>query len=160
MNKIILIACILILPYTGLGQTDINDKIESRKIALITQKLDLTPDQAEKFWPIYKQFSAERRGLIQDFSTKRRAFDANSASDEEMKEMIDMGLKVKERQLGLERDYSERMRAVISDRQLLNLRRAEEDFKQMLLKRVRERRQQAEQNRQRNDAIREKRRNN
>jgi hypothetical protein len=35
------------------------EKIQTLKIAFITQKLQLTPDEAEKFWPIYNQYDNE-----------------------------------------------------------------------------------------------------
>jgi len=79
----------------------VNDTIEARKIALITQRLDLTPDQAAKFWPIYQELSQKQRAIRSDFQQQRRNFDAKTASEEEMKKMIDMGLKVKERQLNM-----------------------------------------------------------
>lgn len=138
----------------------VNDKIEARKIALITQRLELTPEQAAKFWPIYRELSDRQKSIRRDFVQERRNFDPKTASEEEMKRMIDLGLKVKERQLNLEREYSERMRQVITNRQLVNLRRAEEEFRQRLIKRLQQQRQQAQQNRQRANATRNKRRNN
>ncbi len=139
---------------------EIKDRIESRKIALITKELDLSPEQAEKFWPIYREYDQRRSSIHKEFADQRRNFNAKTATDEETRKMIDFGLKVKERQLNLEREYSDRMRKVLTDRQLLNLRRTEEEFKQMLLERVRQRRQQVERNRQQNDNLKNRRRNN
>lgn len=138
----------------------VNDKIEARKIALITQRLELTPEQAAKFWPIYQELSQKQRALRSDFQQQRRNFDPKTASEEEMKKMIDLGLKVKERQLNLEREYSERMRQVITNRQMVNLRRAEEEFRQRLLERIQKQRQNAQQQRQRANARKNQRRNN
>lgn len=36
------------------------EKLESAKVAFITQRLDLSPEQAEKFWPAYNQHSKEK----------------------------------------------------------------------------------------------------
>lgn len=138
----------------------INEKIEARKIALITQRLELSPEQAAKFWPIYRELSQKQRDIKSDFQQQRRSFNPNTASDEEMKKMIDLGLKVKERQLNLEREYSERMRQVITNRQIVNLRRAEEEFRQRLLERIQKQRQNAQQQRQRSNARKNQRKNN
>ena len=159
MKKTIVLLIGILCAWAFLAQT-INEKIEARKIALISQKLELTPEQAERFWPIYREWSQQRMDIAREFNSARKDFDPKTATEEETRQMLDMGLRVKEQRLQLERDYSERMRNVISDRQLLNLRRAEEDFKQMLLKRMRERREQAQQNRERNNALQERRRNN
>lgn len=138
----------------------INEKIEARKIALITQRLELSPEQAAKFWPIYRELSQKQRDIKSDFQQQRRNFNPKTASDEEMKKMIDLGLKVKERQLNLEREYSERMRQVITNRQIVNLRRAEEEFRQRLLERIQKQRQNAQQQRQRSNARKNQRKNN
>lgn len=138
----------------------VNDKIEARKIELITRRLDLTPEQARQFWPIYRELSQKQRDIKKDFQQQRKSFDPKTASEEEMKKMIDLGLKVKERQLNLEREYSERMRQVITNRQLVNLRRAEEEFRQRLLDRIQKQRQNAQQQRQRANARKNQRRNN
>lgn len=138
----------------------VNDKIEARKIALITQRLELTPEQAAKFWPIYRELSQKQKDIRSDFQLQRRNFDPKTASEEEMKKMIDLGLKVKERQLNLEREYSDRMRQVITNRQMVNLRRAEEEFRKKLLERIQKQRQNAQQQRQRANARKNQRRNN
>jgi len=113
------------------------EKIEAAKIALITERLELTPEQAEKFWPIYREFGKQRQEIRRDFDQARRKFDPNKASEEENKKMLEMANQVKERQLKLEREYSERILKVITTRQMNNLRKAENDFKEMLLRRIR-----------------------
>ena len=37
-------------------------KIQAARIALISERLGLTPEQAEKFWPVYREFSQKRQG--------------------------------------------------------------------------------------------------
>ena len=39
------------------------DKIQALKIAFITQKLDLTTAEAQKFWPVYNLYDAEVKNL-------------------------------------------------------------------------------------------------
>ncbi|SNS79356.1 hypothetical protein SAMN05421640_1256 [Ekhidna lutea] len=112
-------------------------KIEAAKIALITERLELSPQQAEKFWPIYREFGNKRLEIRREFDQARKTFDSNKATEEENKKMLEMANQVKERQLKLERAYSERILNVITTRQLNNLRKAENDFKEMLLKRIR-----------------------
>jgi hypothetical protein len=45
----------------GLPQQPGAGGLESMKIGFITQKLNLTPAEAEKFWPIYRLYSNEVR---------------------------------------------------------------------------------------------------
>jgi len=134
-------------------------KIEAAKIALITERLELTPEQAEKFWPIYREYGKERKGIKQEYDVARQNFDPNQASEEENKKMLEMATEVKERQLSLEQEYSQRILQVITSRQLNNLRKAESDFKEMLLKRIRSEQMKRQQQRQRNDGRLNNRRN-
>ena len=37
------------------------DKLQAYKIAFLTRKLDLSAEEAQKFWPIYNKYEAELR---------------------------------------------------------------------------------------------------
>lgn len=160
MKKYITIACLTMILLSAFSQNkEALKKIEAAKIALITERLGLTPEQAEKFWPIYREFGIERKGIKKEYDLARRNFDPNSATEEENKEMLEMANQVKERQLKLEQEYSQRILNVITSRQLNNLRKAESDFKEMLLKRIRAEQMKRQQQRQRNDGRLNNRRN-
>ena len=138
-------------------------KIQAARIALITERLGLTPEQAEKFWPVYKEFSEKRREARREFVRARRSHDPRTASEEENQRLVQMGLEVKQRELNLEREYSERLLRVIDTRQLVSLKQAEDDFRQMILRRIDQQRNQQdrrEQLRNRNQDQLQRRRNN
>ena len=40
------------------------EKIQALKIAFITQKLDLTTDEAQRFWPVYNRYESEIRQVM------------------------------------------------------------------------------------------------
>lgn len=42
------------------------EKVQALKIAFITQKLELTSDEAQRFWPVYNRYEAELRQTITD----------------------------------------------------------------------------------------------
>lgn len=139
------------------------EKLEAARIALITERLELTPEQAEKFWPIYREYSEQRRTLRDEFQQMRKNHDPRTASEEENQKLLTTGMKLKERQLQLEQNYTERMQQVISSRQVMSLRKAEDDFKDMLLRRIRQEQQQRKQmrdNQQRNQDQMRRRRDN
>ncbi len=137
------------------------EKIEAAKIALITERLSLTPEQAQKFWPIYNEFAKRQQEVRQAFAQARRNHDPKTASEEENKRILEMGMKAKEQTLQLEKQYSERLLEVINNRQLLSLRKAEDDFTQMIIKRLRDQQQKRDQVRDRmqNNQDNQKRRN-
>ncbi|GGB07659.1 hypothetical protein [Puia dinghuensis] len=63
--SVLVILCWLTLPAFSQGQQQQPGPgpgvLETMKIGYITQRLNLTPQEAEKFWPIYRQYSAEKR---------------------------------------------------------------------------------------------------
>ncbi len=122
------------------------EKIESARIALITERLGLTPEQAEKFWPVYREYNQQRRLLRQEFRQTRDGVDLETLTEEQSKELMKKAMDLKKRELTLENEYSDRMGKFISSQQLLQLRAAEHDFQQMLLKRIQNQRQMQDQN--------------
>ena len=150
MKKLILIPFLFLALFVKGQSKETLKKIEAAKIALITERLNLTPEQAERFWPIYREYSARNKEIRKDFDQARRKFDPNTATEDENKRMLEMGSRVKERQLDLEKEYSQRILQVITNRQLNNLREAERDFREMLLRRIKAQRLRQQQ-RDRND---------
>ena len=45
--------------------------LESMKIGFITNRLNLTPEEAQKFWPIYKLYSNEERQVYAQYRVDR-----------------------------------------------------------------------------------------
>lgn len=44
------------------------EKIQALYVAYVTQQLQLTPDEAQKFWPLHTQFTAELKAVKKDLS--------------------------------------------------------------------------------------------
>jgi hypothetical protein len=145
MNKklIFIIVPLLFLHQFSVGQDrNARQKIESARIALITERLGLTPEQAERFWPIYNEYNMYRRGLINDLQEARRNVDMNNLSEEQGQKLMKLGLDIKERQLQLEKNYAQRLNEVITAQQIMSLRNAEEDFRRMIIQRLEDRKRQ------------------
>lgn len=47
---------------------DVNkqEKIQALYVAYVTQQLQLTPDEAQRFWPLHTQFANELKGVNKD----------------------------------------------------------------------------------------------
>jgi len=137
--KIIGLLFFVLMSSTGFSQSQsAQDKIEAARIALINQRLDLSPEEAEKFWPLYREYSKQRESLKREYLNARKEFRAEGMSEEESKRLLDIGLALKERELDLDKKYTQRLNTVISNRQLIALRKAEDDFRKMLLERLKE----------------------
>lgn len=119
-------------------------KIKAAHAAYITERLGLTPGEAEQFWPIYREYVSKRQAIRQQFRDAKR-----SGQDE--KSLLDLDLKVKQQQLDLEKDYSGKLQKVITPQKLMNLRQAEGDFRKLILRQIQQRNQNIERRQQQQD---------
>ena len=113
-----------------------NDRIESLKVAFITQKLDLSPAESADFWPLYN----EMEDKIADIKKRpvRRAMQVES--DEEAKEFIQERFQNEELALSIKKEYYLKLVDEIGARKVMRLNQVESQFKRELLKEVRNRR--------------------
>ena len=118
----------------------VRDKIKAARIGLITQRLNLTPDQAQKFWPMYNEFDLKRTELRKPFKDAQREINPNNSDPKQQQALVDLGLKIKQDELNLEKDYSHKMIGVITAQQMLNLRQAEHDFRNIIINMLNNRR--------------------
>src|SRR5688572_29738654 len=132
----------------------VRDKIEAARVAYITDQLQLTPAEAEKFWPIYREFSQRRKEIRQQLKGAKTP--DPSKTDEQA---VDEQFKIKQQELDLEKDYSGRLLKVISAQKLRTLPQAERRFRQMILDQIQRRQMQQERLRDRNQQQLQKRNN-
>lgn len=119
-------------------------KIKAAHAAYITERLGLTPEEAEKFWPVYREYADKKQGLRQQFREARK-----NGQDE--KALLDLDLKITQQELDLEKDYSGRFQKIITPQKLMNLRQAEGDFRRLILRQIQQRQQQIERRQQMRD---------
>lgn len=122
----------------------VKEKIKAARIAYITDQLGLTPDEAEKFWPIYHEFSEKRMQLKKEYNQAKKNPDPGKTQEQRDQELVDLGLKIKQQELDLEKDYSGKLLKVISAQKLRTLPDAEKRFRQMVLEQIQRRQMQNE----------------
>lgn len=136
MKKIVLLLCFLLV-LNIIRTVAQNNAVESARVAFITQKVNLTPTQAEKFWPLYNELQSERsdirktiRGLYDKMNTP------SEQTTEKVKSYLDQLTLLKIKEANLEKNYYTRFLLVISSKQLVDLLAAEREFQKILLKKV------------------------
>ena len=110
------------------AQNDIQ-KIESAKIGFITNRLNLTSDQAPPFWTIYKEYNAKRKELNRQV---RQLTGSTLRSSDAMSNIRDLNA-TKQKLGDLDTEYTPRFLKVISPQQLQELYKTEHDFNRQLL---------------------------
>ena len=110
-------------------------QLENAKIAFITNRVSLTQDQAQKFWPLYNEFSDRRRELNRNGRLLRRDI-TEGMTDQQLRENFTQAFNTRQQELNLEKEYFEKFQKVISLRQVAQLFQAERDFTKEVIKRV------------------------
>ncbi len=136
--RTLLFATFLVLSITSFSQDHRYDQIQALKVSFITQKVDLSPQQAQEFWPIYNQMSAEIEALR---AKRKSAFKAGqqqlkSQSDEQIEALIQLKFQTEEKELIIRKAYHNKFKAVLEMHQIAELYIAEKEFKRHLIERL------------------------
>jgi hypothetical protein len=141
---LILFSCSLqLMSQNGQRKQFIKDKIETQKIAYITNALSLTSAEAQQFWPVYNEFNDKNEELLKTFrknNIDERFVDPEKISDKEALDMADDQIIQAQRILDLRKKYHIEFKKVLPPKKLLKLYQAEKDFKKFLLKEIKDRR--------------------
>lgn len=142
-RTILLIVILLFPPVLIIAQNRNQERLQTYKIAFFTRRLNLTPVEAERFWPLYNEYQAQRTEIQQQRIELNRMFnmELNSMSDEQMVAAGDklIELEVKETELSVE--FHQQLKGILPPIKVLRLYQAENQFRQQLLKELQERRQ-------------------
>src|SRR5690554_1408061 len=122
---------LLLMSFPALAQMDgkppyNKEKLESAKVAFITQRLDLSPGQAEKFWPLYHQHNERKWQLMKNIKDLLD-FDAE-INETKALELIDQKFKMEQQLLDLEKTFIKDITKIISPVQAIKLGDVNRDF--------------------------------
>ena len=112
------------------GQKGNGSRIEALKIAYLTKKLNLSTDEAQKFWPIYKEYMGEIR---------KTRIDARQNQEGE--------IPTEEKLLNIRKKYNGEFNKALSSEKVNTFFKAEKEFGTVLQKELMERRMQKMENR-------------
>jgi hypothetical protein len=125
------------------AQNPNRERLESYKIAFFTQRLNLTPAEAEKFWPLYNQYQEKKIKIQQERMALNKKFnqETTTLSDEEMLVMGDKLIELEVLEAELSMTFHKHIKAVLPPAKVLRFYQAENQYKVQLLNQLQERRQ-------------------
>jgi hypothetical protein len=126
-----------------LAQNANRQRLDAYKIAFFTKRLNLTPTEAEKFWPVYNEYQDNKNKIQIERQELNRNFNQNELNMSE-KEMIDSGDKLvglEVREAALAQEFHHKIKTVLSPVKVLRLYQAENQYRLQLLKELQERRE-------------------
>ena len=109
-------------------------------MAFITEKICLTPADAQKFWPVYNEFSLKKDSLneIRNKTRKLLFEKGDKLSDKQKEEAIDLQIILRQKEADLSKQYHEKFKKILSIKQVIKLYDAEHEFMMRLVKQIRE----------------------
>ena len=136
MKKLLIIALMLCCIQAVIAQDGGGQKIENAKIGLITNRLNLSTEQSQQFWPVYNDFDAKKKDIRKQMRKLIVETNTLTTTDEKILSNIKETLNLQQKEVDLEREYMNKFLKVINVRQLAELYKAEQMFTQMLLQRL------------------------
>lgn len=118
------------------------EQIKSQKIAFITEKLNLTPKEAQEFWPVYNQSEKERMDVQQkrrDLEQKTRDENVKMSDQEIIRTTRSIAATFK-KEAELTENYNEKFLKILPPQKVLQLYRAENQFRAHMFEQYRKRR--------------------
>jgi len=135
MKSIITLLAITLFSFLSLHAQEGNDKIESLKIAYITKRLQLSPEESQKFWPVYNQYEAEKKQIRQStVGSVKELKEDGDFTNAEAEQAIAKYIEFKAKDLDLIKKYVIEFRKFLPATKIAKLVTAEEHFKKMLMK--------------------------
>lgn len=137
---ILFLATISVSTAFGQNRKEHEEKIRALKVGYITEKLDLSASEAQKFWPIYNGFEEKVMALREKSHTARKSIDYDNLSEAEAKKIIEDYKKSNVEKNRLYDTYISDLLTVISPKKVVLLKKTEDDFKRKMFEEYRNRR--------------------
>jgi hypothetical protein len=116
------------------------ERVESMKIGFLTDRLQLTPEEAKVFWPVYDQYQDEleklRKSRKENLLNGKENID--DLSDADIEKLVDGEIAFRQSELDLIKKYHPQFKKILPIRKVGRLYKAEEEFKRELLRKLQE----------------------
>ncbi|MBQ7773772.1 MAG: hypothetical protein IJ383_06875 [Bacteroidales bacterium] len=118
------------------------EEMQSQKIAFFTQELNLSPEEAQMFWPVYnaanKELHSARKEINGCLKELHNALNSETpASDSQIKSLMDKYLKACQAEIDVQAETFEDLSKVVPVHKAAKTFSLEERFRVMMIKQLR-----------------------
>jgi hypothetical protein len=149
MKKVLLISVLVIIAITGYSQdksktdkanAEFWEAIKTKRIAVFTENIGLTPSEAQKFWPLYNVFDKERTDLMHKRREMEQKLEESKTglTDAEYRKMANDFVATHMEEARLIESYNTKYMQVLPAEKVCKLYRAERKFREYLMHEFRE----------------------
>lgn len=145
LHSFILLVSIMIFALSANAQenqskSNKEQEIKSQKIAFFTDKIGLTPEEAQVFWPIYNDYWDKKNKIIADRKEKMTYFADHSQnmSNGQMIKYADQYILYETELAELLEEYHKKFKTILPIDKVMKIYLADYEFKTYLLKKIKE----------------------
>jgi len=130
INKIKIFAIIAVLAscfsISAEAQSN-NERIKSMQIAIMTDKLDLTAQESQSFWPIYSDYQNDLKAVRKDIENMSNLSGA---------ERLETKKNLQQKKLDIQGQYEEKFKKIMTIEKVAKIDQAEREFKKWLVEQL------------------------
>ena len=131
ISIVIGLLCGVLVSLSAQPRQQAQQRVRAMKIAYLTDRMGLTPDEAQKFWPVYNEYEQEQRKIRDKY--RPATADISTMPDAELERFVSQHLDMQEEELRLKREYFARLKRVLPIRKMAIFLQAETEFNRKLL---------------------------
>ncbi|UCG28607.1 MAG: hypothetical protein JSV24_04415 [Bacteroidales bacterium] len=146
MKTIISLCLLVIHAASGAAQDIPPDRMErfnAQRVAFFTERLRLTSEEAQVFWPIYYEYQDEKNRIIEERKEMTRNLVQNqrTLSDAEIEQIGDKYVESVKKEAELLEIYHSKFKETLPIRKVMRIYSTETQFKNFLLRQIQQPRQ-------------------
>jgi len=139
MRTFILFSLLLLFSIKNFAQPGKVEKLkqlQKQKINYFNERLNLSNQEAKKFWPVYNDYQNRRNLIAQERRSTTTYFLKNSEnmSEEEISELLEKYINYEQRETKLLEVYTNKFREFLPEKKVIKVFILEVQFRQWLLK--------------------------
>ena len=114
------------------------ERVDAMKIGFLTERLNLTSEEAKTFWPVYNMYSDEleklRKSRRENIINTKENLD--ELSDAELEKNVDNEIIFRQNELEIIKKYHPQFKKILPIKKVAKLYKSEDDFKRRLLEMI------------------------
>jgi len=149
-NYKLLIVSVFLISIASFGQNrplrerfkEKKEQVKALKVAFITTELNLTPEEAAKFWPLFNAFEDKqqeiRKQKMKAFLDRKDDNTIDKLSEKEAATLLTQMESTEDELYQLKKKFVANLKGVLPSTKILKLKKAEEQFSKKLLQQYRD----------------------
>jgi Spy/CpxP family protein refolding chaperone len=132
-------AFLVLLANWSFGQRLTYEEITEKRIEYIAPRLNLTATEAEKFWPVFREFHKKREEMSRNSKNKNRQFDEKKpVTEEDFLNAINFMIESKHDQTVLMEEFNRRYLQILPPEKLYRFYQLDDEFNKVLLDKLKD----------------------